>query len=408
MLIGCLGGYDSARLLADYVQTNNADTFDLLDIGIGVSSGASPLANVTTTAPAAGLLKVNDTGVGPQKVGIDGRYPYMYLPTSTCRAIAAYLPVSFNEDLALYIWNVTHPAYRDIITSPSYLSFTFNQGVDDNQNATIKVPFALLNLTLTPPLVSEPTPYFPCRPLDLGNGVPVKSYFLGRAFLQQAFYAIDFSALTNWLGQAPGPNIPSGEIQGSPTGEDASFLYPFQRSSMSWERTWSGHLKPLDSTPSYLGGSAPNTTNPGTSVSSSPSTPSDTATSNSSVPTPSPGLSAGGKAGAGVGAAIGALTLVVLALAAVRYYRNKKIAKRLRIDSGPPDWERKELDGVPKEKEIIELQANNLQQDRVELRGETDREIDDWRNRPELPGDAVTTPFKVKRKKVPTRRIDPK
>ena len=192
-----IGGYDASRLLSEYVQFQNKDTVDLLDIGIGISNGQSPIVNVSSTVAASGLLQVNNAYPGPQPVQPDGRFPYIYLPTSTCEAIAAYLPLTYNEDIALYLWDVKHPAYRDIVTSPSYLSFTFNQGTS-SANATIKIPFAVLNLTLRPPLVPEPTPYFPCRPLDLGPNLPISSYYLGRAFLQQAFFMMDWGSLTGW------------------------------------------------------------------------------------------------------------------------------------------------------------------------------------------------------------------
>ena len=196
-LLTKIGGYDSSRLLTEYVKTQNNDTFDLLDIGIGISSGQSPIVNVSSIGSASGLLKVNNAYAGSQPVQVDGRFPYMYLPSSTCEAIAAYLPLTYNEDIALYTWDIKDPAYRDIITSPSCLSFIFNKDTP-LANTTIKIPFALLNLTLTPPLAPEPTPYFPCRPLDLGPNLPIKSYYLGRAFLQQAFFMVDWDSLTDW------------------------------------------------------------------------------------------------------------------------------------------------------------------------------------------------------------------
>jgi len=33
--------------------------------------------------------------------------PYIYLPRSSCDAIAAKLPVSYNSDLGLYFWDTT-------------------------------------------------------------------------------------------------------------------------------------------------------------------------------------------------------------------------------------------------------------------------------------------------------------
>jgi hypothetical protein len=76
-----------------------------------------------------------------------------------------------------------------IISSPAFLSFTFRLNMSTSQNITINVPFGLLNLTLTTPIVANPTQYFPLRP---GQG-PSGSYELGRAFMQAAFVGV------NWI-----------------------------------------------------------------------------------------------------------------------------------------------------------------------------------------------------------------
>ena len=102
-----------------------------------------------------------------------------YLPPSTCQAIAAHLPVTYSPAFNLYLWNTSSPAYPQIVSSPHYLSFTFASGVDQTTR-TINVPFAQLNLTLAWPLVSTPTPYFPCSPW---SGTASTHYYLGRAFL---------------------------------------------------------------------------------------------------------------------------------------------------------------------------------------------------------------------------------
>ena len=95
------------------------------------------------------------------------------------------------------------------------------------------------------------------------------------------------------------------------------------------------------------------------------------------------------KVGVGVGAPVGALLLILLlSFAAIRHRRRKEDErKKLAGSTDPPSWQRKELDGQPKVKLTHELQANYLAQERAELRGEAGEELDDWRNRPELPGD---------------------
>ena len=87
------------------------------------------------------------------------RAHYLYLPSSTCAAIAKNLPVTYDAGKALYIWNTPDPQYARIVTSPTYLSFVFRGSIG---TLTIKAPFHLPNLTLEEPLMSIHTPYFPC------------------------------------------------------------------------------------------------------------------------------------------------------------------------------------------------------------------------------------------------------
>ena len=270
----------------------------LVDIGIGVVSGASPIPNISPDTPASGLLQVNSAHTGPKQMSVNAMLPYLYLPSSTCQAITARLPVFFNDDLALYIWNTSHPSYKNIVSSPTYLSFTFTDP-SSVTNATIKVPFALLNLTLLPPLAQTPTPYFPCRPYDSPADA---RYWLGRAFLQQAYFGVGWQTLTMYLAQAPGPNISSSTIQ--------PWVNPLQTSEVSWEDTWTGHLKPLVSNPTRV----ESTTVSSNIASTGNVTPGNASTNNATaISKDSPlSLSAGAKVGIGVGVAFGLIVVAAL------------------------------------------------------------------------------------------------
>ncbi|CAI7665513.1 unnamed protein product [Penicillium glandicola] len=265
-----LGGYDQSRVLGQVSTqqvdaTNNFGSLEiyLKDIGIGVATGNSPFAFENKT----GLFRWgNSTTSRAKTVVIDPTLPYLYLPQDTCDAMAADLPVTFNEGLGLYFWNTDDENYKKITSSPTYLSFTFENAAT-TENITIKVPFPLLKLTLQAPLVEHNTTYFPCYPSD--------SFILGRAFLQAAFIG------TNWqegigagywfLAQAPGPAIGSSNLQSIETSNTS-----LKASANPWEETWDGSWVPLSSK-----------------------------SSNS-------GLSTGAKAGIGIGCAIGGLGLIGL------------------------------------------------------------------------------------------------
>ena len=74
---------------------------------------------------------------------------------------------------------------------------------------TIDVPFSLLNLTLTAPLVETPTRYFPCNPFDWGKSYNV--YTLGKALPASSISRSELA--TRWLGElvlgsSAGPEYP--------------------------------------------------------------------------------------------------------------------------------------------------------------------------------------------------------
>lgn len=224
-----LGGYDQNRVLGEVsAQPFSSGSFpiQLLDIGIGVADGGSPW---DYSDKMNLLAQANSTLASGLNVVMDPSNPYIYLPQSSCDAIAAELPVSYQPDYGLYFWNTSDPQYDRIVTSPSYLEFAFSKNGLNNKNITINVPFALLNLTLEAPLVDTPTQYFPCMAT---NSTPA----LGRAFLQAAFVAVNWLGPEHWyLAQAPGPG---DSFLANPVaiGDDD----PVSGSSNSWKASWSG------------------------------------------------------------------------------------------------------------------------------------------------------------------------
>ena len=297
-----LGGYDASRLTGS-VSTQQVNAkyglqIDLFDIGIGVESGGSPFPYPLRQ----GILGDGNSSITSSiPVQMNAGAPYLSLPNSTCSAIARDLPVTYQAKYGLYFWNTTDPRYAQIVTSPSFLSFTFRASGDStgtNGNMTINVPFALLNLTLDLPLISTPTSYFPCQPPQLGG-----QYSLGRAFLQAAFIGVnwDLQSEGEWyLAQAPGPGAASSPSQMS-FGSTVS-----SSPSSSWADTWKNHWTPL-----------PNASATSFSIST-----------NSHVPTDSPpstpeGLSGGAKAGIGIGVAVFVLILIGAATFLRRNRRDK-------------------------------------------------------------------------------------
>ncbi|KAI1415522.1 acid protease [Hypoxylon sp. FL1857] len=290
------GGYDQNRIVGDVLTYQDDYTKDitLKDVGIKVIDGSSPWKFESL----GGLLASGNSSItsGGLQVSVDGCSPYLSLPKSTCDALAENLPVTYNQGLGLYYWNTDDPKYTQIVNSASVLEFVFAGG-SNTQNVSISVPFRHLNLTLTAPLVDNPTQYFPCY-----TG-PSKKYTLGRAFLQDAFVGANWGTKSWWLAQAPGPNIPSPSVVELADGDST-----IKASSNDWKESWTGSWTAL--TPDEVDSSA--------TVSAPSATVSQPATE------PSSGLSTGAQAGIGVG--VGIVGLGIIGAIAFFFLRRRKAA----------------------------------------------------------------------------------
>ena len=275
-----LGGYDQSRTLGPvgvFTLSGATPLANIIDISMGVYTGGSPFNQTTIN----GLFRFGGNKTGPAV--LNPAVPYMMLPQATCDAIAAYLPVTYQSSSGLYTWNTNDPNYLKIVSSPAYIQFTFAQSL--TTNLTVVVPFPLMNLTLTTPILNQPQPYFPCKPYYPPDG----KYFLGRAFLQAAFLSVNWEQNKFFLTQAPGPN--SGPIQITTINPTDTSIgsNPIDTFINSWSQKWS----PLP-TPS----GSPNSTGSGSGPSVTGTTP------------PSSGLSDGAKIGIGVGVGLAALIAI--------------------------------------------------------------------------------------------------
>ena len=288
-----LGGYDAFRIVGPVstqsIQDGVGIIVNLLDIGIGVDHGGSPFSY----SSQEGLLSSGNSSISSAGISVimNPSSPYLNLPNSTCAAIAKDLPVTYNAGKALYFWNTTNPQYAKIVTSPTFLSFTFRNS--SGGSLTIKAPFQLFNLTLQAPLASTPTPYFPCQPPQAPGG----TYSLGRAFLQAAFIGSNWKKDQGegegegYLAQAPGPNTDT-----TPQIKPIANSPPVGLIS-NWNDTWTGFWTAL-----------PNPITPALPTSTTPAAPEITSTPTSTLETDV--LSGGAIAGIVIGGVCAALIAI--------------------------------------------------------------------------------------------------
>lgn len=317
------GGYDKNRVVGNVLSIDGRLSKPVLlqDIAIRVVKGASPFSQTSSdpSGPKPNLLRAGNSSIPTSglPVILDPCSPYLTLPKSTCDAIASHLPVSYNSSLGLYLWNTTSPRYTAIVSSASVLSFTF-MGSSNTQTLSVSVPFAHLNLTLSPPFVSsDPTPYFPCFTGGIG------AHVLGRAFFQDAFIGANWEAKKIFLAQAPGPKIPAGV--------EATDIAPTNTSikagSNDWESSWDGVWLAL--TPEEASGSVPVIPAPAPEPSGNDSESPAAEDENTGA-----GTRSEVKIGIGVGVAAAVVAIAAVVGGVVMWRRKRKVPALIETENG--------------------------------------------------------------------------
>ncbi|KAM7190416.1 Aspartic peptidase domain containing protein [Rhypophila sp. PSN 637] len=206
-----LGGYEQHRVLGpvgvfDFdplAVSSDRKNLEIVDIHLGTQIGGSPFTN--GKKDEGSIWPALPSFVRSISAEVSFELPYLYLPRQTCQALAERLHLLWESKLELFLWDTSDPNLQRVVSSPAYLAIVFRDRRD--ANLTIKVPLRLLYLTLEPPLVTESTRYFPCRPVAMVPYISETFGILGRAFLQAAFFAADFEYNLTYLAQAPGPDM---------------------------------------------------------------------------------------------------------------------------------------------------------------------------------------------------------
>lgn len=241
-----LGGYDRSRVVGQPAIFNSQIHTDpeifLVDIVVGVQLGDSPFelidhptsfldSNTRDSLSRVGLIGK----AGSLLVRIDPQKPHMGLPAATCNSLARHLPVTWDSSLDLYVWNTADPAFGRITQSSAYLAVVLSDRTA--KRVSIKIPFRILALRFEPTSPNQKiVTYLPCE------SVGSSGFYLGRAFLQAAFWGVDFEQHLMYIAQAPGPT----------KGQTVLLPFPANGSGFeaedyaTFEQTWAGHWTPFD------------------------------------------------------------------------------------------------------------------------------------------------------------------
>ena len=281
------GSYDQTRLIGN-AGAFSSSSVKMTSLSLGASSGGY---NWSAAQMDQNYLGSSSSGL---QVSINSAVPYSYLPTSVSSSLAQVLPISYDTRFNLYTWQTANQSYNSMVTSPTYLNFTFS--TSNNEPISIRVPLALLNLTLSAPLVSEPLSYFPCSPND-----DPSLFTLGRAFLQAAYIGQNYNSSTFWIGQAPGPTD-LADFPVIKTINPSTTTLVADATGKTWEQSWAGVLKALPPSSASDGGGTSSNEGGGDGSESSPTaTPSPMASGNSQI-----------SGGAIAGIVIGVLAIVAI------------------------------------------------------------------------------------------------
>ncbi|KAK0663484.1 aspartic peptidase domain-containing protein [Cercophora samala] len=240
-----LGGYEENRVIGPvgvFNKTTGLPATYLTDVSVGFEGvaeqdreGGSVWPNpVPDQASRVGLDRFMQPSKKNGIIAIPNpAVPGIYLPSPVCANVATKIPVVWKEDLGYYLWDTTDPRYDTVMNFGGYMAFTFLDSTATN--ITIKVPFKLLNLTLEKPIVDEPVPYFPCHDTDSYNtGI----WELGRAFLQGAFFGVNYDTNVTFLAQAPGPDMEQSVIRSLEPEDRNMTSLPAKAFVNSWRKQW--------------------------------------------------------------------------------------------------------------------------------------------------------------------------
>ncbi|KAL8686343.1 MAG: hypothetical protein Q9218_007173 [Villophora microphyllina] len=171
-----LGGYDASRFVPNNltIPFNQQDIRDLtVNInGISmVSEDHSQQAELLTESIAA---------------FVDSTIADIYLPLEVCKRFEDAFGIEWNEGVQGYLVN---DSLHDSLSSknPS-VTFTISSSSSTSSPAVnITLPYAAFDLTAQPPLMRNPSRYFP-----LMRATNESQYRLGRTFLQEAYLIADY------------------------------------------------------------------------------------------------------------------------------------------------------------------------------------------------------------------------
>jgi len=144
----------------------------------------------------AGMIKwpSSSTAAAAHYFRVDSVLPQIWLPLDACAMFEKTFDLTWDDASQLY--TISEQARVKMLQQNATVQFTLAARSED-EGKMITMSFAVFNLQLFPPLVSNATYYFPLR-----RATNPMQYVLGRAFLQEAYLVVDYERANFSLSQA--------------------------------------------------------------------------------------------------------------------------------------------------------------------------------------------------------------
>lgn len=181
-----LGGFDQARLDSGAVSfANGGETNQTLPVEI---------QSIIAENVPSGTVSLLPDGL-PVTANIDSTVSQLYLPQKACDLFQQAFELQYDSDKNFYLVNNT--AHSQLLQSNPSITFTVGDTGSSGSKTNIVFPYAAFDMAVGIPFYNNDTRYFPIRAAK-----DESQQVLGRAFLQEAYIAVDWERNNFTIGQA--------------------------------------------------------------------------------------------------------------------------------------------------------------------------------------------------------------
>ncbi|KAI7577072.1 acid protease, partial [Hortaea werneckii] len=174
-----LGGYDTSRFVENDVQFSFAPDNDR-DTVVAIQSISTP-SQVESSPTGTELLPA------PIYAFVDSTIAEIWLPIDSCRIFEQEFGLVYDNATDLYLVNST--LHQSLTERNPNVTFAIASALDGGDRVEITLPYGAFDLTAMNPYqgVQNTSNYFPLR-----RAANDTQYTLGRTFLQEAYFSVDW------------------------------------------------------------------------------------------------------------------------------------------------------------------------------------------------------------------------